>query len=151
MTARSTATLAAALKRRVHLVHRPLRPPVGMIVSDLARWHAATLSTRLTEPVDIMAISGGGTVALQLALDHVHGPLRLLLCAAFALPPHRQRALGEAALVEAVQHWDVTGRLRAVTVPTLVVGGTLDRLVPRTWCAPLPPPFREHDLSCCTS
>jgi pimeloyl-ACP methyl ester carboxylesterase len=41
-----------------------------------------------------------------------HGPLRLLLLAAFGLSRSRPRAPGEAALVEAAQTWDVTGRLR---------------------------------------
>lgn len=32
--------------------------------------------------------------------------------------------------MEAAQGWDVTGRLGEVSVPTLVVGGTRDRIVP---------------------
>ncbi|MBT2232490.1 alpha/beta fold hydrolase [Nonomuraea sp. NEAU-A123] len=59
-----------------------------------------------------------------------HGPLRLLLLAAFGLSRSRPRAPGEAALVEAAQTWDVTGRLGEIGAPVLVVGGTRDRLVP---------------------
>jgi pimeloyl-ACP methyl ester carboxylesterase len=59
-----------------------------------------------------------------------HGPLRLLLLAAFGLSRSRPRAPGEAALVQAVQTWDVTRRLGEISVPVLVVGGTRDRVVP---------------------
>ena len=59
-----------------------------------------------------------------------HGPLRLLLLAAFGLPPSQSRAPGEAALVQAVQTWDVTERLGQIGTPVLIVGGTRDRLVP---------------------
>jgi pimeloyl-ACP methyl ester carboxylesterase len=54
----------------------------------------------------------------------------LLLMAAFALPPRRRPAAGEAALVAAARTWDVTGRLGEVGLPVLLVGGTRDRLVP---------------------
>jgi pimeloyl-ACP methyl ester carboxylesterase len=59
-----------------------------------------------------------------------HGPLRLLLLAAFGLARNRPRAPGEAALVEAVQAWDVTMRLGEIRAPVLVVGGGRDQLVP---------------------
>jgi pimeloyl-ACP methyl ester carboxylesterase len=146
-----------------------------MTIAGLAGWHATALGDRFGEPVDLMGVSGGGVVALQLALDHpesvrrlvlcaaasrvgehglaellrlvererqgrsaarigsrllAHGPLRLLLLAAFGLPGSRPRAPGEAALVEALQAWDVTGRLGDVSAPVLVVGGTRDRIVP---------------------
>lgn len=59
-----------------------------------------------------------------------HGPVRLLVFAAYSLARRTQRAPGEAALVEAVQTWDVTGRLGEITAPTLVVGGTRDVIIP---------------------
>jgi pimeloyl-ACP methyl ester carboxylesterase len=59
-----------------------------------------------------------------------HGPLRVLLLAAYGLSRSRPREPGEAALVEAVQTWDVTGRLGEISAPALVVGGARDRLVP---------------------
>ncbi|WP_327048383.1 alpha/beta hydrolase [Microbispora sp. NBC_01189] len=175
MAAWSTAALASGFKRTVHLIHRPVRPPSGMTIAELAGWHATAFRERFGEPVDVMGISGGGLTALQLALDHpqavrrlalciaasrvgehglrdllrlvelerqgrsgaligsrliAHGPLRLLLLAAFGLSRGRPRAPGEAALVEAAQTWDVTGRLAEISAPVLLVGGTRDRLVP---------------------
>ena len=59
-----------------------------------------------------------------------HGPLRLLAAAAYWGGRRRRRTPGEIALIEAVQQWDVTGRLGEVTTPTLVIGGTHDPLVP---------------------
>jgi pimeloyl-ACP methyl ester carboxylesterase len=171
----STAALAIGFKRTVHLIHRPVCPPPGMTIAALAGWHATALRERFGEPVDVMAISGGGITALQLELDHpgtvrrlvlcvsasrvgergqrdlrrimelegegrsaarlasgliAHGPLRLLLLAAFRLPPSRPRAPGEVALVEAGQDWDVTGRLGEIRVPVLVAAGTRDRVIP---------------------
>jgi pimeloyl-ACP methyl ester carboxylesterase len=59
-----------------------------------------------------------------------HGPLRLLLLAAFELSRGQPRAPGEAMLVQAAQSWDVTERLGEIGVPVLVAGGTRDRVVP---------------------
>jgi pimeloyl-ACP methyl ester carboxylesterase len=171
----SNLLLATGLKRTVHLIHRPLRPPAGMTIAQLACWHATALRERFGEPVDVMGISGGGVTALQLTLDYpdtvrrlvllvaasrasdrgrrdllrlveledqgrstawfgsglvAHGPLRLLLAGLYALPPGRSRAPGEAALVRAGQNWDVTGRLAEIRVPTLVMGGTRDPIIP---------------------
>jgi pimeloyl-ACP methyl ester carboxylesterase len=175
LAAWSTAALASGFKRTVWLINRPMHPPSGMTIAELAGWHAVALRERFGEPVDVMGTSGGGVTALQLAVDHpqavrrlilcvaasrgseqgkrdllhlvelerqgrsgarigsrliAHGPLRLLLLAAFGLHRGQARAPGEAALVEAVQSWDVTGRLGEINVPVLVTGGTRDRLVP---------------------
>jgi pimeloyl-ACP methyl ester carboxylesterase len=66
----SNRLLATGLKRTIHLIHRPLRPPAGMSIAQLADWYATALRERFREPVDVMGISGGGAVALQLTLDH---------------------------------------------------------------------------------
>ncbi|MCM6775241.1 alpha/beta hydrolase [Nocardia sp. CDC159] len=80
--ARSTGTLAAGLGRTIHLIHRPVRPPVDMTIADLAGWHADALRDRFDEPVDVMGVSAGGLIALQLALDHPKTVRRLALCVA---------------------------------------------------------------------
>jgi pimeloyl-ACP methyl ester carboxylesterase len=77
-----TAALAAGFKRTVHQLNRPLRPPAGMTIADLADWHATALRMRFGAPVDVMGISGGGVTALQLALDHPGTVRRLVLCCA---------------------------------------------------------------------
>jgi pimeloyl-ACP methyl ester carboxylesterase len=58
------------------------------------------------------------------------GPLRLLTFAAYTLGSRGKRAQGETALVEAVQHWDVTDRLGEVTAPTLLIAGGRDKIIP---------------------
>jgi pimeloyl-ACP methyl ester carboxylesterase len=171
----STVALARGFKRTVCQINRPLSPPPGMTVADLAGWHAAALRERFGEPVDVMGISAGGATALQLALDHpgtvrrlvlcniasragrdglrglsgviglegegrssasagsrliAHGPLALLVEAAYRLSPERPRAPGEVALIAAGQNWDVTGRLSELSLPVLVIGGTRDRIIP---------------------
>jgi pimeloyl-ACP methyl ester carboxylesterase len=57
-----------------------------------------------------------------------NGPTRLLLFAAYSLGGRAGRAPGEAALVEAIQDWDVTDRLGEIAVPALIVGGGRDRV-----------------------
>ncbi|MFF0493475.1 alpha/beta fold hydrolase [Nocardia sp. NPDC004068] len=171
----SNSALATGLKRRIHLIHRPVAPPADMTVADLAGWHATALAERFGEPVDVMAVSGGGITALQLALDHpetvrrlalcvtastvsehgkrelrhiiereglgrsaarsgsrliADGPLRLLTLVNFLTRRSHPRAPGEAALVYAVQDWDVTDRLPEITIPTLLIGGSRDTIFP---------------------
>jgi pimeloyl-ACP methyl ester carboxylesterase len=82
LVAWSTAALASGFKRTVHQVNRPLCPPAGMTIAQLAGWHATAFRERFGEPVDVMGISGGGVTALQLALDHPGTVRRLVLCVA---------------------------------------------------------------------
>jgi pimeloyl-ACP methyl ester carboxylesterase len=74
--------LARGFQRTVHVIHRPLRPPAGMMIGDLAGWHATALRDRFGAPVDVMGVSGGGVTGLQLALDHPQAVRRLVLCVA---------------------------------------------------------------------
>jgi pimeloyl-ACP methyl ester carboxylesterase len=78
----SATALASGFQRTIHLIHRPVRPPAGMTIADLASWHATALRARSGEPADITGISGGGVTALQLALDHPGTVRRLVLCVA---------------------------------------------------------------------
>ncbi|GHF76845.1 pimeloyl-ACP methyl ester carboxylesterase [Amycolatopsis bartoniae] len=90
----STAALARGFRRRVHLVHRPVRPPSGMTIAQLAGWYATALRERFGEPVDVWGTSGGGITALQLALDHPGTVRRLVVTvAASRVDPHASREL----------------------------------------------------------
>jgi pimeloyl-ACP methyl ester carboxylesterase len=123
--------LARGLKRTIHSVYRPLHPPPGMTIAELAAWHATAFRAQFAEPVDVMGVSGGGVTALQLALDHPGTVRRLVLLVAASQASERHpRAPGEAALMMAGQTWNVTARLGELTVPVLVIGGERDR--PRT-------------------
>jgi pimeloyl-ACP methyl ester carboxylesterase len=75
----STAALAKGFGRRVHLIHRPVDPPPGLTIADLAGWHATALQERFGEPVDVIGTSGGGATALQVVLDHPGAVRRLVL------------------------------------------------------------------------
>jgi pimeloyl-ACP methyl ester carboxylesterase len=79
----------------------------------------------------LVELEGAGRSGARLGSGLIaHGPLRLLLLAAFGLSRSRPRAPGEVALVRAGQDWDVTGRLGEISVPVLVIGGTRDRVIP---------------------
>jgi pimeloyl-ACP methyl ester carboxylesterase len=91
----------------------------------------------LRDLLQLIELEGEGRSGARIGSRLIaHGPLRLVPLAAFGLSRSRPRAPGEAALVQAVQTWDVTGRLGEISAPVLVVGGTRDRLVPPdTLCA----------------
>jgi pimeloyl-ACP methyl ester carboxylesterase len=89
--AASATALAAGFHRTIHSICRPVRPPAGMTIADLARWHATALAQRFGEPVDIMGVSGGGVTALQLLLDYPQAVRRLALCVAASRVSDRGR------------------------------------------------------------
>ncbi|HEX3712359.1 MAG TPA: alpha/beta fold hydrolase [Trebonia sp.] len=70
---------------------RRVDPPPGMTIADLADWHATAFRARFGEPVDLIGASGGGVVALQLALDHPQAARRLVLCVAASRIGERAR------------------------------------------------------------
>jgi pimeloyl-ACP methyl ester carboxylesterase len=122
--ARFSARLAVVLNRTVHLIHRPLRPPPGMTVAQLAGWHATALRERFDEPVDVMGISGGGCTALQLALDHPDTVRRLVLCTAASRVSDEGRR-GFARVVRLEEE----GRSTAWTASRLIADGPLRLLL----------------------
>src|SRR5262249_45074457 len=60
--------LARITHRRIHVVNRPCGLPRGLTMSDLATRHAQFLSERFAGPIDLLGISTGGALALQLAV-----------------------------------------------------------------------------------
>jgi pimeloyl-ACP methyl ester carboxylesterase len=78
--------LLSALARggfTVYMVNRPPGLGAGTSMADIAADHARALEAEFERPVDILGISTGGSVALQLAADHP-GILRRLVVVAWA-------------------------------------------------------------------
>lgn len=126
-------------------------PVVPMSMSMLAALAAAVLAEAGHRRADVVGFSYGGTVAQQLAAQSPEVVRRLVLAATscgVGATPGTGEALGsyrmplDAALWPrpnrvgtlwhylALTHWSSIPFLGALTVPTLVVCGTRDRLVP---------------------
>ncbi len=168
----------------VHRIGRKVGLKRGTTMADLARDCAEAIGAGFAAPVDVLGISTGGSLALQLALDRPDLVRRLVVAgAAYRLSDHGRRfqrrvaqlsaagdrrglarmnapdiadsRLGQRiaggllwlsgplfirrtwdpsdmiATIEAEDSFDVGGRLREISVPTLVVGGGRDRFYPR--------------------
>ena len=77
-----------AERRRVHFVNRRKGLPRGMTMAEMAAEHADAIRALGAGPVDVAAISTGGSIAQQLAADHPDVVARLLLlCTACRLGP----------------------------------------------------------------
>lgn len=64
---------------RVYAVNRAPGMAVGTSMADIARAHAEALDAEFGAPVDVLGISSGGSVALQLAADHPPAVRRLVI------------------------------------------------------------------------
>lgn len=65
--------------RTVFSIDRRYDLEPGISIADLAAEYARTVASLFDEPVDILGISTGGTIALQLAADHPELVRRLVL------------------------------------------------------------------------
>ena len=65
--------------RRVFYVNRRVGLPTGLSMRALADEHAFALQDAFDEPVDVLGVSTGGSIAQQLAADHPTVVRRLLL------------------------------------------------------------------------
>jgi pimeloyl-ACP methyl ester carboxylesterase len=65
--------------RRLVVFNRRPGLPRGMTIGELAGEHAAALRAGFGEPVDVVGISTGGSIAQQLAADHPEVVARLVL------------------------------------------------------------------------
>ena len=77
--------LALARTFEVWLVGRRSRVREGASIADLAAEHASAIRSRFDHPVDVIGESTGGSIALQLAVDHPEVVHRLVLVSAAAL------------------------------------------------------------------
>ncbi|WP_067824018.1 alpha/beta fold hydrolase [Actinomadura kijaniata] len=87
---------------RVYAVGRGPGMAKGTTMADIAAQHAEALADRFGGPVDVLGISSGGSVALQMAADHPRSVRRLVVAASgYRLGPvAKQAQLDWASAVE---------------------------------------------------
>jgi len=73
-----------ALHRRVCAINRAPGMRAGVTMAEIADDHAAALRATYGVPVDVLGISSGGSLALQLALDHPDVVRRLVVAGSAA-------------------------------------------------------------------
>ncbi len=127
------------------------RPVLPLSISTLAAIAASALDETGLDAADVLGFSHGGAVAQQLALDSPRRLRRLVLvstsCGVGAIPGRRNAlgrlrapsdsgswprpdALGALWHSLAISSWSSIPFLGAIRVPTLVVCGNRDRVVP---------------------
>lgn len=86
---------------RVYAVGRAPGTPAGATMADLAAEHADALRTEFGGPVDVLGVSSGGSIALQLAADHTE-VVRTLIVASAACRLDPALRIGQRRYAEAV-------------------------------------------------
>ncbi|EHR50872.1 putative hydrolase or acyltransferase of alpha/beta superfamily [Saccharomonospora marina XMU15] len=97
---------------------RPGLPP-GVTMADLAADYASMLRERFAGPIDVLGVSTGGSIALQLAADHPDVVDRLVVVSA----AHRLGPLGRAVAHEAATQLRA-GRPRRANAALFTLLGT---------------------------
>ena len=89
--------------RAVWSIHRRTGMEAGITVEDLAAEHAAMLRRLFDSPVDLVGVSTGGSIALQLVADHPELVRRLVIVSAAYTLSDQGRAMQRqvAALLRA--------------------------------------------------
>lgn len=112
--------LAQAAGRTVHVLHRPRGMRRGTTMAEIAHASADALHALFAAPVDVLGISTGGAVALQLAVDHPSAVRRLVVAAAASWlgerGRRRLRAYGERVERGGTGAWE----LASVLAPPLL-------------------------------
>lgn len=114
--------------RTVYLVRRAPGIPASCTMAQLASQHAEAFAQEFGDPVDVVGVSTGASIALQLALDHPGAVRRLVLLAGACRLSDAGRAVQreQARLTVEGHH----RRAMAVTVP-FVFSAPLVRLAMR--------------------
>lgn len=126
-----------ARTRRVFYFNRRVGLPVGMTMAMLAAEHAVALGSAFNEPVDVVGMSTGGSIAQQLAADHPGVVDRLLLISTGCRlgPMARQAQRQVAARIRAGAHGQALAVMAAEVVPRwrgrYVAAAMASRLGPR--------------------
>jgi pimeloyl-ACP methyl ester carboxylesterase len=81
-SAKAYGPLAAITHRTIYVFGRPRALPRDLTMDNLAARQMALLRERFSEPMDLMGISTGGAIALQLAVDYPWAIRRLVVVAA---------------------------------------------------------------------
>ncbi|GAA2400651.1 alpha/beta fold hydrolase [Nonomuraea africana] len=119
-----------AERLRVHAVTRAPGMRPGTTMAEIAAQHAEALMAEFGEPVNVLGLSSGGSVALQLAADHPHTVRKLVVAGAghrlTDLTRQVQRRYTEVA---------ATGRRSLHLLAPLMTGSRLGRLAltPGLW------------------
>ncbi|MCR2825914.1 alpha/beta fold hydrolase [Microbacterium sp. zg.Y909] len=126
-----------ARRREVVWLHwsEGLEPPVSM--AQIAARSAAAIASHLPAPVDVVGVSTGGSVALQLALDHPHLVRRLVVVsAAYRLSDHGRLVQRSLSAAVHTGHTRRAGAIMAAEVaastPAAVVFGAAGWLMGRS-------------------
>jgi pimeloyl-ACP methyl ester carboxylesterase len=138
--------LLAPLARhfRVYAVGRAPGLPPGTTMRDIADQHAHALNAEFGGPVDVLGISSGGSVALQLAADHPAAVRRLVLASAgHRLGPAARQA--QLRYAEAVTAGRRGAHFLAPLKATSPMGARL--LTPVMWLLDAPPTPRTWSPS----
>ncbi|MFE7800725.1 alpha/beta fold hydrolase [Nocardia sp. NPDC057440] len=100
------ATLAPLARHyRVYAVNRAPDMPEGTTMADIAAQHAAALRAEFGGPVDVLGVSSGGSLALQLAADHPAAVRRLVIASSgYRLEDHARESQLRYAVAVAEGH-----------------------------------------------
>ncbi len=115
-----------ARTRRVLLVNRRPDLPAGMTMAQLAAEHADGLREQFGEPVDLVGVSTGGSIAQQVAADHPDVVRRLVLISSAC----RLGGLGRCAQAEVARQIRAGDRRTAVGVAAAAA-------IPARWAKPI--------------
>ena len=108
--------------RRLFYANRRQALPRGITIAEIAAEHAEAIRALSAEPVDVVGVSTGGSIAQQLAADHPEVVRRLVLVSTGCRLTPRTRRL-QARVAEHVRAGRPDRALAAVAVGLLLPGG----------------------------